>query len=181
MADTATRGKLSLTTNTFNHVYLAGVLDADGSICISKATRQSVKRGRLYSPRYVLYVNVVNTSAELMNWLFENFGGRVQKRRKVSPKHKTTYDWTLSNNKSADVLELIVPYLIVKKERAILGMKFVRDMPPRPSGRGARLHPDEINRRDLLWLEMKKLNQFGDTAATTKSLGSFGTEDDAIV
>lgn len=182
MKDKVTRGKLNLTTNREHWIYLAGILDADGSICISKATAESLKLGRCHNPRYVLYLNIVNTSKELMDWLIQNFGGTNYKRRKrLSDNHRVTYDWRLSNNQCIEVLKLIEPFLIIKKDRAKLGIEFVEGMPERPRGQGAKTQANEVLRREALWNKMKELNQFGDTAATTKSSGPLRSKGDAIV
>lgn len=169
MASKATRGKLNLTATKESHIYLAGVLDADGSVCISKATAESMKMGSNYNPRYVLYMNIVNTSLELMEWLVQNFGGRYKVRKKLSENHRTTYDWRLQNNQTVEILKLIIPYLIIKKERALHGINYIDGMPPRPTGRGAKTSPDEVSRREIFYLKMKEMNQQGNTAATTKS------------
>lgn len=52
--------------------YLAGVIDSDGCIAISKYY-DTKKPNR--SPRYVVDLTVVNTSVRLMNWLVDNYGG----------------------------------------------------------------------------------------------------------
>lgn len=180
----ATRGKLNLTADVHKWIYLAGVLDSDGSICISKATCEAwaaLKRGHMQSPRYVLYINIVNTSLELMMWLVQNFGGRYKMRRRVSLKHRRTYDWRIQNNQSLEVLKLVEQFLIIKQERARLGMDFVENMPPRVRGRGVRTGESEVQRREAIYVKMKKLNQLGDTAATTESSGSLCSRDDATV
>lgn len=152
----ATRGKQGITE--VQAAYLAGCFDADGSVSISKsgAGTQGIK-----NPRYVLRINIVNTSVELMNWLYENFGGLIKKRPLINPeKHRQTYDWSYDNGKAIDVLELMEPHLIVKQERVRLGIELLRGWKTN-HGRGAQTSAEEVARREALYQRMKALNQFG--------------------
>jgi len=152
---TATRGKQDPTTNQL--CYLAGVLDSDGCISISK---MKAGKQRTKNPRYVLAVTVVNTSKVLMDWLVEKFGGTYKQRKRLSEKHKTTYDWLFSNSKAAGILELVEPYLVSKKGQAQVGIELIRDWVT-VHGQGANTPPEEVERRENLFQEMKDLNQRG--------------------
>jgi len=162
-----TRGKLNPTTREL--CYLAGVLDSDGCISISK---MNPGKQRTKNPRYVLTVNVVNTSMDLMHWLVEKFGGRFKPRPIRGINHKIQYDWWFNNGKAAQLLKLVEPYLIVKKEQAHLGINLIYNWVYPKGGRGARTPQNEVKRREKSYLTMKSLNQVGNTAATTESLGS---------
>ena len=170
----ATRGKQVQATTL---CYLAGVIDSDGCISISKmkAGKQGTK-----APRYVLTVNVVNTSEVLMRWLVENFGGRYKNRVRVSLAHRQTFDWFYCNGKAADLLTLVEPFLLVKREQARLGLIFIREGRWLSSKLGTPAY--EVERRETCYRRMKALNQTGCAAATTKSSGSCEVlQDDAIV
>ena len=174
----ATRGKQGITEVQAS--YLAGCFDADGSVSIAKsgAGVQGIK-----NPRYVLRVNIVNTSVDLMNWLYENFGGLVKKRPLANPeKHRQTYDWSFDNGKALYVLELMEPYLIVKKERVQVAIELLRGWKTN-HGRGAQTSVDEVKRREALYLKMKALNQFGPVQPQRLSPPAPVTsrQDDAIV
>lgn len=173
----ATRGKLNPSTETL--AYFAGVLDSDGCIVISK-----MKPGlsRTKNPRYVLGMVVTNTSKVLMDWLVENFGGTYRPRRKVLPHHKTTYTWQKTNGHCVELLKLVAPHLRIKGDRAEVGIALIDGWKTRQCGPGAKTAPEEVARREALWIKMRELNQFGDAAATTNSLGSCGSaQDDVIV
>ena len=166
-ASMATRGKQTSTKT--DRAYAAGVLDADGSICISKAKPatllkavESDKTRRFMNPRYVVYVNVVNTSEVLMHWLCERFGGRFAPRKMQHPdRQRQTFDWRLQNNGCEPFLRLVAPYLQIKKERAYTALRFWDEAISYPKGRGARLPQSEVDRREALYCEMKGLNQVG--------------------
>jgi len=166
-ASMATRGKQISTE--IDRAYAAGVLDADGSICISKAKPETLMKAvrnddsRVFmNPRYVVYVNVVNTSELLMHWLCEKFGGRYGKRKMLKPdRQRQTYDWKLQNNGCEPFIRLVLPYLQIKKDRAKLALRFWDEAIPYPKGKGARLPQEEVDRREFLYCEMKGLNQVG--------------------
>jgi hypothetical protein len=178
----ATRGKQGITEVQAS--YLAGCFDADGSISITKSSPGSwgLRNGRIKNPRYVLRVNIVNTSHDLMNWLYENFGGLIKNRPLENPeKHRQTYDWSYDNGKALDVLELMYPYLIVKKERVALGLELLRGWKTN-QGRGATTDPEEVVRRESYYQRMKSLNQFGPVQPQRLSpLAPVAQQDDAIV
>lgn len=136
--------------------YLAGIMDSDGCISISKWPGNGNR-----SDRYVLELTVVNTSLRLMEWLVEKFGSRYKSRRKVSEKHKETYDWKYTNNNAAELLEQILPYLVAKERQARIGIEFVKGNTHKPSGQGAKLHTDEVARRESCKKRMQELNRFG--------------------
>lgn len=151
----ATRGKQPKVTDL---CYLAGILDADGCISISKM--KPGKQGTT-NPRYVLTVNVVNTSEILMEWLVEKFGGRYKVRRRQSLNHKATYDWWFNNGKAAELLRLVKPYLRIKSDRATVGLSLMDGWSRPNRGQGAQTPPDEVFRRESHYQQMKALNQFG--------------------
>lgn len=164
-----TRGKLNPTVIHIS--YLAGVIDSDGCILISKM--QPGRKTRTTNPRYVLSIVVTNTSLILMEWLVINFGGRYKARQRVSEKHKYTYNWYYDNGKAAEILKLIKPYLVVKSEQALAGIEFIENWElPAKLGQGAKTPPREMERREQFYQKMKRLNQTGNTAATTNSFGS---------
>lgn len=117
-----------------NAIYLAGIVDADGCI-----TYEGVPKGGMSSQIRLL---VTNTSTDLVGWLMNNFGGnyhtRHYKNRHIFT-HPTTgkkyygnkdqYEWVLSSGHAIIVLKIILPYLIIKKERALGAIeRFYNDM-----------------------------------------------------
>lgn len=151
--------------------YLAGVLDSDGCISISKMKpgRRIVRGGEVnLSARHVLTVNIINTSVALMEWLVATFGGRYKQRVVYGDNHRPTYDWWFNNGKAADLLEQVGPFLIIKRAQAELGVSFVRGW---VKGSKLGIHPDELARRERAYQKMKVLNLTGCAAATTECPG----------
>ena len=100
-------------------IYLAGILDADGYIGISKYTDFRHK-----SPHYKPVLYVVG-DRKLMEWLNENI-----ERRYVRIKHDPfVLEWRVFKKSSVSkILERCIPYMITKKERAVI-VKELTDLP----------------------------------------------------
>lgn len=167
----------SVTVDSLKLSYLAGVIDSDGCIAISKYGDTGGNR----SPRYVIDVTVVNTSLRLMNWLVENFGGFYSERKRVSPNHKRTYSWKYTNSKAVTLLTLIEPYLVEKWDRASNAINFYDESKFRRNGNN-RTDPEEIARRESHYQIAKLLNQTGPVQPQRlNSEAPAGSRDDAIV
>jgi len=98
--------------------YLAGIVDGEGSIMIKKEKKKY----------YSLHIQVNNTNYGLIEWLYTNFGGYMN-RCSIEPRkegHKLVYGWYVSRRKAGAILEKIYPYLVCKREQAHLGMEFDR-------------------------------------------------------
>lgn len=158
--------------------YMAGVIDSDGCIAISKYY-DTTKPNR--SPRYVIDVTVVNTSLRLMNWLVENFGGSYSERRRQSENHKTAYSWKYTNSKAVKLLTLIEPYLVEKWDRAQNAIMFFGDDNFKRNG-NTRVSDEELARRESHYVVAKMLNQTGPVQPQRlNSQAPVSSQDDAIV
>ena len=158
--------------------YLAGVIDSDGCIAISKYY-DTKKPNR--SPRYVVDLTVVNTSVRLMNWLVDNYGGSYSKRRKHSESHKDTYSWKYTNSKAVTLLALIKPYLVEKWDRAENAIQFFGEDNFTRNGNN-RVKEEELARREAHYVIAKMLNQNGPVQPQRlNSEAPVGLQDDAIV
>lgn len=114
---TVSNQKTTTTVNTLTETecaYIAGMIDADGSICKCKNKEY-----------FVLKVRIHNSDKELMDWLKNIIGGGnvhylPPAIDKQGYKH-TKIRWTYDVSAKVDVmrlLEQIEPYLIIKKKKA---------------------------------------------------------------
>ena len=155
----ATRGKQGYKPTVRELCYMAGVMDSDGCIAISKIAA-GVQRTK--NPRYVFRMNVVNTSETLMKWLVEKFGGRYANRRKqMSERHKITYDWFFENGKALWLLRKIEPHLVIKGAQCRNAIQLLEGWKTNQGGVGSRTDDAEVARREACYLRMKSLNRFG--------------------
>lgn len=149
----ATRGKPNVT----DLAYAAGLIDGEGHIFISKQDRTQNPRYKNKTPTYILVVGCTNTVKEMIDFLYERWGACRMSRRHRNPKWKPTYEWVIQAGMALGFLKDILPYLIIKKEKAKLAIKFQEGMERRKNKKGkVRQVPEkEIQRREEIW---KKLN-----------------------
>ena len=96
--------------------YIAGLLDGEGCI---KTT------GKGY-----LQIDIGNTYEDALQFVKSILGGYIytikapmQVYQGAIIHRKVYYRWVLCGKGAAEVLALLLPYLIIKKEQAVLGIK----------------------------------------------------------
>lgn len=137
--------------------YFAGILDGEGTV------HSEILHHTTRNPRYNVRVSVVNTDVALIRWIQENFGGYVYERHSAShPEWKTKYEWVSAKETIIEILESVLPYLIVKKQQAELGILLRKDI---VSGNGRSV--DRAYRQELCE-KIRLLNQCSRPAAETK-------------
>jgi hypothetical protein len=94
--------------------YAAGVFDGEGSVGINF---------RPLGPAYWLVVSVANTERRLVDWLKTTFGGCVRVSSRKRP-NRPCFQWTLTTRQAGDFLALVLPFLLVKREQALLALEF---------------------------------------------------------
>lgn len=97
--------------------YTAGIIDGEGSIGIYT---DNLKRKH---PCYCLQVGVTSADEWLPMWLKFAFGGYVYKME-TPPQHKTKWYWTVRARQAKNFIELVLPYLRLKREQAEIAIKF---------------------------------------------------------
>ena len=132
--------------------YIAGLVDGEGSISISKPTNSNNS--------FTLEVTVTNKDKQVISWLKESFGGGI--RVKYKPEEKfywsDCYGWKISAQKGLVFLKKILPFLRIKKRQAELAIEFqesIRYMS------GKLVPTNTLNVRYGMWKSMIKLNGRG--------------------
>ena len=100
--------------------YLAGVLDGDGSFCIH------LKRQRICKPTrpdkitsFTAKIQIKQVQPEAIELIHETFGGIIPRMVKPSAKNgKPLWFWEISGSRAAEVSNLLIPYLRLKKRQA---------------------------------------------------------------
>ena len=107
--------------------YLAGIIDGEGHISITRH-RGPRPRGHRYYALFSVQVAVTNTNPKVHEWLSERFVGtcHVHWRKKIDhARHKPSFRWRTSAKVTREMLELTLPYLVIKREQALLALKFL--------------------------------------------------------
>jgi len=129
--------------------YLAGLFDGEGSVNIFK---QPNKKDRI-NPCYFLEISIGNTHKGVLQWVFENFGGRLTHNAEQHAKsNHRMWRWRASSNEACRVLMTMLPYLVVKKEQAQLAVEFQRHVNTHPR-KGNKVLSDE----ELAWREAQRV------------------------
>ena len=102
--------------------YLAGLIDGEGCLMISKATRiAEAKRGIKFCP----VMSVANNYLPLMEKIMLQFGGKIRNQGKPIQK---VYNIYFSSNEIRELLPKLLPYLIVKKSQAEILLSYLEKM-----------------------------------------------------
>jgi hypothetical protein len=135
---------------------LAAFIDGEGSIIINRAKPV----GRMKSPAYTLCVNIGNSSPVLIQWLFIHFGGSVQPRKEKSEtvgRRKPFWTWCLREVQAELVLQRCMPYFIIKREQAEVGLAF-RKLKSLGTQKFTRVTPEQLQQRDAMYRKIHLLN-----------------------
>lgn len=138
---------MSLPSKT-DWAYMAGIMDGEGSFCISKVTLHS-KSGKPYFG-YDCKVMVANTSLVLIKWLVEKFNGTyrvgVHEISKMAlangqKQMRPCYRWTMEGYRNQEKFLLsVLPYLVIKREQALVTLEWTRMLNAKNPAKRLELH-----------------------------------------
>jgi len=111
--------------------YAAGLFDGEGSVCISYRMQGANSKKETYS----VAARVAMIDEDSILWLVSVFGGHHDTTNRTKSGN-TIHRWTLHCRKAADFLELIGPYLKLKKARAEVAVKLARMARKRGAAKG---------------------------------------------
>jgi len=97
------------------HAYIAGFFDGEGCIGVY-----------IHDKRYSTIQTMIkldNTNKTPLQFVANMFGGLIHERTIYSERHKPCYTWKVTGVKAASILKDLLPYLLVKRERAALGIE----------------------------------------------------------
>lgn len=153
------------------YAYLAGLIDGEGCLRITRDHSPGILKQGNKSPRYGAGITIHMVTPEPLYFFKSIFpdGYLVYEgAREDRPNQRPTYCWRCQNRHAVqEVVEKLYPYLLVKKNQADILLEYCRNYKPCQTLKGED-HTNELQRREDLYLKMKKLNAVG-SAATTNS------------
>jgi hypothetical protein len=165
--------------------YIAGIMDADGCFMIFKHKRKTKNRSTEralgfpknvdnWSITYLPGVKIGMIEPEAIDLIQNHLGFgymHIDGARKSRPNSKPIYHWYMRDkNRVAKFIENILPYLRVKKNRALHLLEYCRHI-QNISSRGYKgLSQDELDYREDMYIKMREFNG-NKVGATTKSSG----------
>jgi hypothetical protein len=109
--------------------WAAGFIDGDGFITIQN--RKTKYKDKIYTGTY-LRVGACQAHLTPLEKLQDIFGGSIRPKNCGPNPHgynrKQQWVWTLSTDQAKEALEQLLPYLVHKKEVALLGIAFQNTM-----------------------------------------------------
>lgn len=149
--------------------YIAGLFDGEGHVGLYGRSKKEVEKSRrgAQGSSYNLRVQITSTDKFTIDWLTNKFKGLSysstwDNRKNDDPKRnvniwKDTHQFLLTSRNAEGFLKCILPYLIIKKERAILGIEYMKLM----GYSGMDLPEELIKERFNIINMMKLLNKRG--------------------
>jgi len=147
--------------------YIAGLFDGEGHVGLYERGRKSKSRKGAQGSSYNLRVQITSTDYNIIEWLTDKFKGLSyhsswDNRKNDDPNRnvetwKDVYQFLLVSRNAEGFLKCVLPYLIIKKERAVLGIEYMKLM-----GYSGMDLPDElIQKRNIIFDKLKSLNKRG--------------------
>jgi len=161
-------------SNKVGLIWVAGIIDSEGSIYVSKSKRgdKSYK-----NPEYELCLEIVNTDRRLLERMVDILDLGKIKYKKTSGDRKGIYQIRYYAKKARKVLEKVFPFLITKRKRARLVIS-LRETKKRfmKNGRFAE-PPDEIlGKREEIYQKISFYNQYGEEGSTVPDVFNITTK-----
>ena len=100
--------------------YIAGLFDGEGSIGSSPSRKAPMN--------YRVYISIGMCDRAPIDFAASVLGGKVVQCKRMTLSGKPVYTWKLWCQKAADVLEQLMPYLLIKRERAEKAIQLARMM-----------------------------------------------------
>jgi hypothetical protein len=135
-------------------IWLAGFIDGEGCIGV-RARGRSNNVG-------AMRLHITNTNKEVLVEIKERLGGSFYKSADDDGVRKASYVWEVSAQKARFILEMVLPFLKVKKSVAKLALDFQMT-----KKRGNRLNDELLAVRTGLVVKIKKLNRKGSIYAAS--------------
>lgn len=140
--------------------YLAGFMDGEGSIMITKLSPRESSRAY-----YRARIDLANTDWRALEEIRDQYGGILVAGPRQRDTWKTAYHLVWTDGRVARLLARLRPYLRLKRKQADLVLEFinhVKDTVQTKEGRFFAPHPKRVVEfRDTLYRKMKGLNMRG--------------------
>jgi len=149
--------------------WAAGFFDGEGSVSVRKNWNKLLNRHA-----YQLYVKAAQVEREPLEKMQRLFGGAIGIVKPHGPNDSPAFDWAVTGPTADLALKLMLPYLTLKRERALLGIEFQLQV-GRGRPRKAFDFPARLLKQQEYYERMKVLNlRYAQrrAAAETESRGS---------
>jgi hypothetical protein len=122
VTDVITPNSTTVVPDVATLAYLAGFFDGEGCIQI---TRIKDKRHLIGGAYHQMNLETTQCNPAPLELMKQTFGGWVALKHTTASNRKPLYRHMTSQRKAENMLKLLLPYLIVKKEEAIVALEFM--------------------------------------------------------
>lgn len=142
--------------------YLAGLVDGEGYIGVKRTARRDAT-----SPIYHERIQVRMVHEGAIRLLAETLGGNYYREKAHANNGRPLFCYQASDAKAAAILELLLPYLVVKRAAAenVLRLRASKNDPRARLRGGMRqrrlMDPAVLAEREAIYLRAKELNRVG--------------------
>jgi hypothetical protein len=125
--------------------YVAGLIDGEGTITLSRNNRCDVFRTPV--------VSMTSTTRELVDVVHSEYGGSVRTHKTYRTRHSDSYIWSVRHDRALAMLRRIAPYLRVpeKVHRAQLILDRYKVVTPRNGKYSDQLTCDKLEFEHLFF------------------------------
>lgn len=143
-----------MVTEKIKLAYIAGIVDGEGYISITKNACSTCVRGY----RHRVQIVIVNTDLRLINRLKNWFGGHIEKIVRPEIYRKQAYSWKMwAVNEQLEFLNLVEPHLFIKRINAQICIDFLEN--GAMGFKGLPITKEEWERRETLCKKIQYINQ----------------------
>lgn len=141
--------------------YLAGIMDGEGTIHISRPISRNTD---CKSGIYQTYIAVTNTEITLLNWLQERIGGIIRSiptDKKSNVIRKPIWRWYCPIVRITDFCKLMIPHSVIKRRQfeLMLEARSTYRNQAKKGKQGIQKVPDsDLEIRHRCYLELKSLH-----------------------
>lgn len=129
--------------------YIAGLVDGDGCVNVGWSDRNH----RVLN----LVLSISNTHLNVLKRLKSDVGGIVLAHHKpTNPRHKQAWTWKMCGYEACDLLDRILPYLVIKKLAAKNALKWRKLK--RGFSRSNRITKKDYAERVAIYTKSRELN-----------------------
>ena len=145
-----------------SYQYIAGLIDGEGTLLINKYIFKSYPNR---NPRYVPWVRINIVDLKPLRIIQKQFGGSIFHNR-INEKNQNwrdTFMWSITSISAINFLQVIYPYLIIKRKQAKILFKLYETISASRKSRSSRkskfLTQEVVKVREKLFQEIKSLKK----------------------
>jgi hypothetical protein len=119
-----THGRRTNQLNPDTAAYIAGLIDGEGTIKLSRLHANENRR---------LVVSIANTEIQLLNFVIHQVGaGKITRKRSACERHTASFCYAITSRQALELLEQVSPWLqSYKRRRADLALAHYLSLTPR--------------------------------------------------